>query len=175
MKREERREKERTENEKRKRKRQRNRKEKDEDKEEGEKQITVTAAPFWRINFQLQLQSCLRGELIFSYRRALSRNVIWLPYSRCLTHFFAVLVQFLAFAAFNSCVDCLAEGTSISVNQGRSPPVLRYVIDIDAQLLGANFSALGVNSSGPSLIDASVHSSFNLGLRTSKDHVPSFR
>ena len=44
------------------------------EKHENEKQITVTAAPFSGINFQLQLQSCLRGELIryYSYRRVLS-------------------------------------------------------------------------------------------------------
>ena len=37
------------------------------EKQENQKQITVTAAPFWIINFQLQLQSCLRGELILDY------------------------------------------------------------------------------------------------------------
>ena len=45
------------------------------EKQENEEQITVTAAPLGRrINLQLQLQSCLRGELIryYSYRRVLS-------------------------------------------------------------------------------------------------------
>ena len=42
--------------------------------QENEKQFTVTAAPLGGINFWLQLQSCLRGELIrcYSYRRVLS-------------------------------------------------------------------------------------------------------
>ena len=42
-----------------------------------EKLITVTAEPFWIINFQLQLQSCLCWELTldYSYRRAVSRNL----------------------------------------------------------------------------------------------------
>ena len=44
------------------------------EKQDNGKQITVAAAPFWGIICQLQLQSCLRGELIryYSNRRVLS-------------------------------------------------------------------------------------------------------
>ena len=70
---------------------------------------------------------------------SLFETFIWLPHSRCLAHCFAVLVQILPVAAFKSFVDCLAKGMPISTNQGRSPPVLRYVIDIDARFLGAHF------------------------------------
>ena len=84
----------------------------------------------------------------------------WLLYSRCVTHFFvllssrcpthfffAVIVQFspplllplLPFAAYNSFRDCLATGMPISINQGRSPPVLRNVTHIHARFLGTNF------------------------------------
>ena len=38
-------------------------KEKEKEKEEREKQITVTAGPFWWINFELQLQSDPLQEL----------------------------------------------------------------------------------------------------------------
>ena len=53
--------------------RKRQRKEKYEDEVVGEIQITVTVALFFVINFQLQLQSCFRCELVlhYSYR---SRN-----------------------------------------------------------------------------------------------------
>ena len=46
---------------------------------------------------------------------------IWLLNSRCLAHFFVVLVQILPFAAFCSFVDCLAKK---HVNQ-RQPTTLR--------------------------------------------------
>ena len=64
---------------------------------------------------------------------------IWLLNFRCSTHFFFIIVQLLPFAAFNSFVNRLAKGMSISVYQGRSPPVLRNVTNIDTRILGDNF------------------------------------
>ena len=63
-----------------------------------------------------------------------SLTSLWLPCSRCPTHFFVVLVHFLPVSTSNTLVDRLAKGTPISVYQGR-----RNVTNIDARFLGANF------------------------------------
>ena len=65
---------------------------------------------------------------------------IWLPYSRCPTHFFVVLVQFSPIAALNTFVDCLAKGLPISVNQRWSPPVLRNMIHTSRRSLAPSLA-----------------------------------
>ena len=94
---------------------------------------------------------------------------VWLPYSRCPTHFSVVIVQVLPFAAFTSFVDRLAKGMPVSVYQGQSPSFLRNVINIDTGFLGANFLC-----SQRQLHTLGSHSS-DFGPRTSKDLTPSFR
>ena len=64
---------------------------------------------------------------------------ICLRYSRCLTHFFVVIEQFLPLAVFNSFVDRLAKSVPISFYQGRSSPVLRNVINIVTRFLASTF------------------------------------
>ena len=59
--------------------------------------------------------------------------------SDCAHQDFERIVQFLPFAAFNSFVDWLAKGMPISVNQRRSPPVLRKMTHIDVLFLGLHF------------------------------------
>ena len=67
------------------------------EKQENEKQITVTAVPFWRINFQLQLLSCLRRRINVGLQLPSGplqelKNVIlflreWYVLSRCFRKF----------------------------------------------------------------------------------------
>ena len=93
--------------------------------------------------------------------------------SRCLTHLIVVIVQLLSFAAIISFVDCLAKGMPISVNQGRSPPVIRYVINFEARFLGNHFLCSQRQFLRTSLMVASGHSSLKFGLRTENDLKPS--
>ena len=100
---------------------------------------------------------------------------VWLPYSRCPTQFFVVLVQFLPVSTFNTFLDRLAECMPISINQRWSPSFLRNVINIDTRFfLAPTSSVLSASSSEPSLTDTSGPPSSNFGLRTSEDLVPSF-